>query len=132
MKCLLDTNICIYIIKKKPEKVLRKFTAYSPGEVGISSVTLAELFFGTEKSQDPERNLSALEGFLIPLEIVSFDAKAAFQYGKIRSNLEKAGKPIGGMDLLIAAQALSLDIPLVTNNAKEFNRVQGLEVLNWV
>lgn len=131
MKCLLDTNICIYIIKKKPEKVLRKFTAYTPGEVGISSITLSELFYGTEKSQERQRNLSALEEFIIPLEVVAFDAKAAYQYGKIRASLEKAGKPIGGMDLLIAAHALALGIPLVTNNAKEFNRVPDLKVLNW-
>ncbi len=131
MKCLLDTNICIYIIKKKPEKVLRHFKAFVPGDVGISSVTLAELCYGVEKSQENKRNQAALEEFLVSLEIVPFDGDAAYHYGKIRAYLEKAGKPIGSMDLLIAAQALALGIPVVTHNVKEFARVKGLEVQNW-
>lgn len=132
MKFLLDTNICIYIIKQKPVEVLNKFKAYDVGDIAISSVTVAELEFGVQKSQFPKKNQQALAQFLIPLNVVAFDRPAAIVYGKIRSDLEKQGIPIGSLDTLIAAHALSLQITLVTNNVKEFNRVPNLKLENWV
>jgi len=132
MNYLLDTNICIYIIKKKPIAVLERFQSLSLGEVGISSITLAELQYGVEKSANREKNLRALQQFLIPLEIVDFDYDASIIYGQIRSQLEQAGQPIGPLDMLIAAHSKSLNITLVTNNKREFMRVPGLKVENWV
>ncbi|MEM1255173.1 MAG: type II toxin-antitoxin system VapC family toxin [Cyanobacteria bacterium P01_H01_bin.21] len=131
MKYLLDTNICIYIIKRKPSDVFSRFQTFEVGDIGISSITVAELTHGTQKSQHPEKNQAALEQFLLPLEIVDFDITAAQVYGAIRSQLEKQGTPIGPLDFLIAAQALSLGIRLITNNEKEFLRVPGLVVENW-
>lgn len=132
MKYLLDTNICIYIIKKKPPVVLQKFNSYPVGEIGLSSITVAELKYGVQKSQQPDRNEKALEKFLIPLEIVDFDYKASIAYGKIRAELESKGTPIGPLDNLIAAHALSLNVTLVTNNTREFLRIPDLKVINWV
>ncbi|MGD0465557.1 MAG: type II toxin-antitoxin system VapC family toxin [Gammaproteobacteria bacterium] len=129
---LLDTNICIYIIKKEPKLVLNKFKQFSPGDIGISSVTLAELYYGVEKSSQIEKNRSALENFLLPLEILLFDDQAAIVYGEIRANLEKNGTPIGPLDLMIAAHTKSRGLTLVTNNTKEFVRIAGLLVENWV
>ena len=128
---LLDTNICIYIIKRKPDGVLRHFQRYRPGDIGISSITLAELQYGVAKSQAKERNAEALSEFLIPFEIFPFGESVTHAYGVIRTHLEKQGKPIGAMDLLIAAHALTLDAVLVTNNVKEFERVPGLKIENW-
>jgi len=132
MKYLLDTNICIYIIKNNPISVLKKFKKLSPNDVGIASVTVAELVYGVEKSQNPASNRSALEQFVLPLEIFSFDDQASFQYGIIRAALEKKGIPIGSLDLLIAAQAQSLNLTLVTNNTKVFSRIPNLHIENWV
>ncbi len=132
MEYLLDTNICIYIIKKKPEEVFKKFNSISFGNIGISSVTLSELQYGVEKSANPRKNQQALNEFLIPLEILPFDHNAAHAYGKIRANLEKAGSPIGCMDMLIAAHAFCLDVTLITNNEKEFRRINNLKIANWV
>jgi tRNA(fMet)-specific endonuclease VapC len=132
MAYLLDTNICIYIIKKKPESVINRFRLLSLGEIGISTITIAELDYGAAKSANPEKNLSALNQFLIPFEIFNFDHNATVEYGKIRTSLEKNGTPIGPLDTLIAAHAKSLGYTLVTNNEKEFRRVEGLEVENWV
>ena len=132
MNFLLDTNICIYLIKQKPPEVLQKFKAYNVGDIGISSISVAELEFGVYKSQFPERNQQALEQFLLPLTIVDFDAGAAKMYGKVRAILEKQGTPIGSLDTLIAAHALSLQITLITNNVKEFSRVPNLKLENWV
>ena len=132
MKFLLDTNICIYIIRQKPVEVLNKFKAYDVGDIAISSITVAELEFEVQKSQFPEKNQQALAQFLIPLSVVTFDRPAAIVYGKIRSDLEKQGIPIGSLDILIAAHALSLQITLVTNNIKEFNRVPNLKLENWI
>ena len=129
---LLDTNICIYIIKKKPVRVFEKFKTLSPGSVAISSITFAEMEYGIHKSSKPEKNREALYQFLLPLDIIDFNAKAASEYGNIRAVLEKKGKPIGAMDLLIAAHARSLGITLVTNNVKEFKRVENLEIVDWV
>lgn len=131
MKYLLDTNICIYIIKQRPDSVLKKFRSLVPGDLVISSITIAELQYGVEKSQFAARNQAALEEFLLPLDIAYFDSEAAIQYGKIRAGLEKKGRIIGSMDLLIAAHGVSLGIPIVTHNVKEFSRVPGLTVENW-
>lgn len=131
MRLLLDTNICIYLIKKKPRSVLQKFNACSAGEIGVSSITVAELQFGVRKSQYPSQNERALEQFLVPLVVVDFDYKAAIVYGKIRALLESQGKPIGPLDMLIAAHALSLNLTLVTHNTREFSRVPDLSVTDW-
>ncbi|MGL6339888.1 MAG: type II toxin-antitoxin system tRNA(fMet)-specific endonuclease VapC [Waterburya sp.] len=132
MKFLLDTNICIYIIKQKPIKVLQKFNAYQIGDIGISSITVAELEFGVQKSQFPAKNQQALAQFLLPLQIADFDHAAAVIYGNIRATLEKKGTPLGSLDTLIAAHALSLKTTLITNNVKEFSRVLDLKLDNWV
>ena len=131
MKVMLDTNICIYIIKQKPKPVLERFAAFPVGDLGISVITLAELEYGASKSSEPTRNREALEQFVSPLEIAAFDRQATSVYGKIRALLETRGRPIGSMDLLIAAHALSLNVRLVTNNVREFKRVPGLRVENW-
>ncbi len=131
MKFMLDTNICIYIIKQKPVKVLERFTRYSPGDMLISSITIAELRYGAEKSLHVLQNHDALSGFIIPLEVAAFDEKAADEYGKVRAILEKKGQPIGSMDMIIGAHALSLGVTLVTNNTKEFKKIRGLKVENW-
>ena len=128
---LLDTNICIYIINQKPSAVLERFKGFSTGEVGISSVVAAELAFGVEKTESV-RNKGALEIFLAPLSILPFDVGCAWAYGTLQAKLEKLGQPIGALDTMIAAQALVLDLPLVTNNQKEFSRVPGLKLENWV
>ena len=131
MKYMLDTNICIYIIKQKPSRVLKRFMKYSPGDILVSSITLAELRYGAEKSLHVKQNLDALSGFMVPLEIVPFDERAAEEYGKVRARLEKAGHPIGSMDMLIGSHALSLGLAIVTNNTKEFKRIKSLKVENW-
>jgi len=129
---LLDTNTCIYLIKHRPTGVLRKFEEYAVGDIGISSVTVAELYFGTQKSQRPAQNKQALEQFLLPLAVVDFDLAASVAYGRIRAVLEERGTPIGPLDTLIAAHALSLGLTLVTNNVREFERVPDLDLDNWV
>ena len=131
MEYLLDTNICIYIIKKKPAKVFEKFKNLTIGDVGISSITLAELHYGIEKSSNSEKNRNALEKFLTPIEIIDYGYEATVEYGKIRSELEKKGVPIGPLDMLIASHAKSLDVILVTNNVREFERIAGLRIENW-
>jgi tRNA(fMet)-specific endonuclease VapC len=132
MKYILDTNICIYIIKKKPISVLHRLAKIKINDAGISSITLSELEYGAAKSSNPDRNRVALIEFASLLEIYNYDAGAAREYGIIRADLEKRGKIIGAMDMLIAAQAKSLNLILVTNNEKEFNRVLGLKIENWV
>ena len=130
---LLDTNICIYIINQKPIGVLHKMTEILPSEIGISSITAAELDFGVKKSRFVEQNSHALRLFLHPLTIYPFDEICAPHYGVIRSELEKRGEVIGAMvDMLIAAHALALDKILVTNNEREFKKVSGLKIENWV
>ena len=129
---LLDTNICIYILKRKPEYIFEKFQNLIPGTVGISSITLAELLYGVSKSSFPDKNHHALQQFLIPLDIFDFGYDAAEQYGKLRTQLEGKGQPIGSLDMLIGAHALSLNALLVTNNLKEFNRIEGLKTENWI
>lgn len=131
MQYLLDTNICIYLIKHKPPKVLTRFQSLSLSDIGISSITVAELEYGVYKSQQQEKNRSALMQFLIPLEIVEFDQTAATVYGLIRSDLESKGLVIGAMDMLIAAHALSRGVTLVSNNVREFSRIPDLLLENW-
>jgi len=128
---MLDTNICIYIIKKKPVKVLETLKSLAIGEVCISVITLAELMYGVEKSRQRERNKIALTSFLSPLEILPFSNQAAVIFGEIRAALEKKGQVIGAYDLLIAAHALSENLILVTNNTGEFSRIPGLSLQNW-
>ena len=132
MKYMLDTNTCIYIIKRKPQDVIKRFKKIEISQVGISSITLSELLYGVSKSSKPEQNQLALTQFLAPLEILPYDDEAAQYYGNIRALLEKQGTPIGSLDLLIAAHALSRDCILVTNNEKEFNRIPNLQIVNWV
>jgi len=132
MKLMLDTNICIYIIKQQPVTVLKRFLEYQIGDIGISSITLSELRYGVAKSTHQEKNTKALDEFITPLEVVSFDEEAAHIYGEIRAGLEKAGTPIGAMDMLIAAHAVSLGIPLVTNNTREFVRIPILNIIDWI
>jgi len=128
---MLDTNICIYIIKQKPPEVLKRFLEYQVGDITISAVTLAELRYGVAKSRYRGKNDKALDEFILPLEVLPFDEDATKSYGEIRAALEKAGTPIGSMDLMIAAHAASLDMTLVTNNTREFSRVSGLKVADW-
>lgn len=127
---LLDTNICIYIINRRPARVFEHFAGLVYGQVGISSITGAELCFGVAKSGSA-RNQSALDKFLAPLEVAPFDDAAMRRYGKLRAHLEARGTPIGALDLLIAAHALALGSVLVTNNQKVFQRVPGLKLENW-
>ena len=131
MKFLLDTNICIYLIKNKPPSVLRHFQAHPVGEIGISSITVAELQYGVYKSRYVSRNQQALEQFLAPLVVADFDYRAAVVYGQIRAQLEAQGLPIGSLDMLIAAHALSLNLTLVTHNTREFSRIPGLAIADW-
>lgn len=130
-KFMLDTNICIYVIKRRPMELLDVFNKYS-GQMSISSITLAELLHGVEKSSQPERNLRNVEDFVSRLDIYSYDDEAAGHYGNIRADLEKKGQSIGVNDLHIAGHARSRGWILVTNNVKEFERVEGLRVENWL
>ena len=129
---ILDTNICIYVIKSRPLKVIEKFKTFNSSELCISSITVAELQYGVYKSQYVERNMDALSMFLSPMEIFSFDDVAAYEYGIIRAQLEKSGNSIGAMDLLIAAHAKSIKATIVTNNEREFSRISGINIENWV
>ena len=128
---MLDTNICIYVIKRKPLEVLSKFNEHS-GQLAISSITLAELIHGAEKSEFVERNLRTVEDFCSRLEVLGYGDKAAAHYGSIRSDLEKKGQIIGVNDLHIAGHARSEALVLVSNNLKEFNRVDALRTDNWI
>ena len=131
MRYLLDTNICIYVIKHKPEKVFQKLQTIHPEDVCISSVTYAELAHGIEKIAAVEKNRLALSMLLANMEILDFDVDAADCYGKIRAGLEKKGTPIGPLDMMIAGHAQSLGYTVVTNNVKEFSRVAALKIENW-
>jgi tRNA(fMet)-specific endonuclease VapC len=131
MRYLLDTNICIYLIRQKPLHVTEHFTSHAVGDVGISTISVAELFFGVQKSKHQTQNEQALIQFLTPLVIVDFDRASAVAYGKIRAALQFRGTPIGSLDTLIAAHALSLGVTLVTNNIREFSRVPKLKLENW-
>ena len=132
MKYMLDTNICIFIIKHQPENVIRNFMEHDPDDICISAITYAELAHGVEKSQAREKNRIALTVLLSEIQIVPFDDLAAQVYGAIRADLQKRGTPIGPLDTLIAAHAKALNLTLVTNNTKEFARVEGLDLDDWV
>lgn len=129
---MLDTNICIYTIKNKPEQVLQRLKKELNAGICISSITLAELEYGMKHSSNPIKNEQALLRFLVPLSILPFGTAAASEYGKIQALLQNRGIPIGPLDMLIAARARSKDMILVTNNVREFERVPDLEVENWV
>ena len=131
IKYMLDTNICIYIIKQKPKDVIERFRQAQVSEIGVSSITLSELEYGVMKSAKPEQNKLALAQFIAPIEIYAYDDVAAQHYGKIRANLERQGTPIGSLDMLIAAHALSQNSVLITNNESEFKRVSNLRIENW-
>ena len=131
MRYMLDTNICIYAIKHKPEKVFQKLQEVEPEDVCVSSVTYAELVHGVEKSVAVEKNRLALSMLLANIEILDFNVDAADCYGKIRADLEKKGTPIGPLDMMIAGHAQSLGYTVVTNNVKEFSRVMDLKIENW-
>jgi tRNA(fMet)-specific endonuclease VapC len=128
---MLDTDICIYIIKQKPLSVLEHFKQISPTQLSMSAITFAELMNGAKKSQQIEANIARLVRLADMLEIRPFDQQAAVVYGDVRSSLEKQGEVIGAYDLLIAAHALSLERTLVTNNVKEFSRIKELKIENW-
>ena len=133
MKYVLDTDICIYIINEKPDKVLRKFELYPVYEFGISSITHAELQYGIEKSKNKNTNQAALDEFLLPLTILPFHGQRLVTcYGEIRASLESKGQTIGPLDMLIAAHALSLDLIIISNNIKEFSRIPNLKCENWI
>ena len=132
MKYLLDTDICIYIIKNKTDKILNKLTSTEIGDVCISVITLSELEYGISKSSKPLQNKLALLEFLSPINIVSYDENAAVKYGSLRADLEEKGNIVGSMDMLIAAHALSAGLVLITNNEKEFRRIKNLKIENWL
>ena len=127
---MLDTNIIIYIMKKRPKQVKEHFKLHS-GQMCISSITLGELVFGAEHSQQTERNLSDIEEMTARLDVLPFDDKAAYHFGRIRSDLYRMGSPIGPYDMMIAGHARASAMILVTNNLKEFERVPGLQLENW-
>jgi len=132
MNFLFDTNICIYLLNKKYEKIIDRIELEGIENIAISSLTIAELEFGIEKSSQKERNRMALMGFLLPFKIISFNQNDAYEYGIIRNDLQKKGKIIGNMDLLIGSQAISRDLILVTNNEKEFERIENIRIENWI
>lgn len=131
MKLMLDTDVCIYLIKEHPPSILERFAAHVVGDIGVSVITIAELEYRISKSSRPARNREALDQFVSPLEVASFDRRATAAYGNLRSSLERKGQSIGSMDLLIAAHALSLGVRLITHNVREFGRVPGLTVEDW-
>ena len=132
MNYLLGTDTCITLIRQRSPRLLEKVISFQPGEIGLSSITVAELHYGVEHSQYRERNRAALTQFLLPFEIADFDPAAALAYGTVRADLEAKGLLIGAMDMLIAAHALALNVTLVTHNTGEFQRVGGLKVEDWV
>ena len=132
MRWMLNTNTCIAIIKRQPETAIKKLRGKSIGQVGLSSIALGELTYGAEVSSRPEQNLLALHEFLLPLEIASYDEACAFRYGKLRAHNKKNGRPMGSLDTLVAAHALTLDVILVTNNTGEFSHASGLRLEDWL
>jgi len=131
LRYLLDTNICIHVLKHKPESARRQFNHHA-AHLSTSSVVMAELRHGAEKSARPTENRDALETLAARLTVLPFDDRAADHYGRIRAELERAGRPVGSYDLMIAAHARSLGLTLVTNNTREFERVPGIVLENWV
>ena len=131
MRYLLDTDTCVDLIRHQPAAILRKLDHVQPGEVGVSSITAAELEFGAARSADPARNRRALAKLFSALIVIPFDHQAAQNYGTLRHELESKGTPIGPLDTLIAAQARHLGLVLVTRNLREFKRVPSLRVESW-
>lgn len=131
MKYMLDTNICIYAIKNKPERVLQRLKENQQNGLCISAITLSELEYGAAKNSNPQKNQAAIMQLLLVLDVLPFDDRASMEYGKIRAYLEKQGTPIGPLDTLIAGHARAEGLVLVTNNVREFVRVPGLKVENW-
>ena len=131
MRYMLDTNIIAFAKNNRPEVVLERMARFDPGDLCVSAVTLAELEYGVFNSSNPARNQLALTLFLANIDIVPFDDGAAVEYGRIRADLKRKGTPIGANDLMIAAHAKSLDVTLVTNNTREFSRVEGLALEDW-
>jgi len=131
MTRLLDTCICVFLIRTKAATVKDRFDTFKLGDLGVSSITAAELRFGADKSADPGKNHRQLDQFFLTLPILPFDEPASLHYGEIRAHLERSGTPIGSMDLLIAAHARSMDLIVVTNNQCEFQRVPGLNIEDW-
>lgn len=131
LKFMLDTDISIFVIKRRPVELLDVFNAYD-GQIAISSITLSELLHGVEKSSNPKKNLDNVEGFVSRLEVMDYSSKASSHYGDIRADLERKGQIIGVNDMHIAAHARSEGLIAVTNNVREFNRVDGLRIENWL
>jgi len=131
MRFMLDTNTCVDVIRRRNDQVLRRMQRLRPDDLCVSSVTLSELEYGAAKSSDPQRNRLALAEFMAPLSVLPYDDGASPVYGRVRVELERAGTPIGPLDTMIAAHALSLGLILVTDNEREFRRVSGLKVQNW-
>ncbi len=131
IRYLLDTNICIYVMNHKPPSVVERFLRHETNGLGTSAITASELYWGVSKSGSP-RNRIALEKFLSPLAVIAYDREAAQRYGELRSYLEKQGTPIGPLDQQIAAHALALNVTLVSNKLREFQRIPDLLVENWV
>jgi tRNA(fMet)-specific endonuclease VapC len=129
---MLDTNICIAVIRGRASRVFDRLKQQRVDDVAISSITLAEMHYGVARSARPEQNALLLAKFCAPLAILPFDSQSAEAYGGVRAALEKKGKPIGALDTLIAAHALSLGMTLITNNEREFRRVDGLRIENWL
>lgn len=132
MRFLLDTNICVYSLNRRPPEVLDRLREVGPTAVGISVITLVELRHGAANSRDPDRSHAKLDLFLAPIRVLDFDRRAGELAGSIRAILRRRGQPIGDMDSLIAAHALSRDLVLVSNNLREFDRVEGLRTENWI
>jgi len=130
VRYLLDTNTCVYALKREP-RVMGRLQEHSPDDFGISAVTLAELWFGAAKSSRPKRTRESVDAFLLPFEILPFGAEAADEYADARLSLEKTGEPIGERDLLIAATAISMNLTVITHNVREFSRVPRLRVEDW-
>jgi tRNA(fMet)-specific endonuclease VapC len=130
LKYLLDTNIAIYTIKNRPAAVRETFKRHA-GQMAISTVTLGELIYGAERSSQPERNLTDIEGFAARLTVLPFDEPAAVHFGQVRAELYRSGKPIGPYDMMIAGHARASGLILVTNNVPEFERVPGVRIENW-
>ena len=131
MRFMLDTNCCVDLIRKRDERILRRMQRLRPDDLCVSSVTLGELEYGAAKSANPGKNRLALAEFMTPLNVVPYDDAVAPVYGQLRADLERAGTPVGPLDTMIAAHALSLGLTVVTDNEREFRRVSGLNVQNW-
>lgn len=129
---LLDTNTCIYFLNQASERITRRFTQLSPSQIMLPAITVAELYYGAEKSKAQAKNRERVKQFVSTFEIVPFDEKACTTYAKVRYELERSGTPIGPMDLLIASISLTHNFILVTNNSQEFKKVKGIKLENWV